>query len=151
MTNINISQGWTNMIDKVLIEKKLRKIKEFLNEIEPVKVDSLEEFKNNVMAKRFIERNIELCIEQMIDVCKHLVGGLDLKEPGSYGECFEIISSSGIISAKNFKIYESMAKFRNFIIHPYDDVDDSIVYEIFKNHLVDFISFIDEIRNYLNK
>ena len=44
-----------------------------------------------------------------------------------------------------------MAKFRNFIIRSYDDVDDSIVYEIFKNHLVDFINFIDEIRNYLNK
>ncbi len=66
------------MIDKVLIEKKLRKIKEFLKEIKPVEINSLNEFKNNVIAKRFIERNIELCIEQMIDVCKHIVAGLDL-------------------------------------------------------------------------
>jgi len=138
------------MIDKVLIEKKLRKIKEFLNEIEPVKINSFEEFKNNVMAKRFIERNIELCIEQMIDVCKHIVAGLDLNEPGTYRECFEIISSNGIISKKNSNIYESMAKFRNLIIHSYDYVDDSVVYGIFKNRLTDFKTFIDEIRNYLN-
>lgn len=138
------------MIDKVLIEKKLRKIKEFLNEIEPVKINSFEEFKNNVMAKRFIERNIELCIEQMIDVCKHIVAGLDLNEPGTYRECFEIISSNGIISKKNSNIYESMAKFRNLIIHSYDYVDDSVVYVIFKNRLTDFKTFIDEIRNYLN-
>jgi len=138
------------MIDKVLIEKKLRKIKEFLNEIEPVKINSFEEFKNNVMAKRFIERNIELCIEQMIDVCKHIVAGLDLNEPGTYRECFEIISSNGIISKKNSNIYESMAKFRNLIIHSYDYVDDSVVYGIFKNRLTDFKTFIDEIRNYLD-
>jgi uncharacterized protein YutE (UPF0331/DUF86 family) len=49
------------MIDKVLIEKKLRKIYEFLNEIKPIGINSLNEFKNNVMAKRFIERNIENC------------------------------------------------------------------------------------------
>ena len=139
------------MIDKVLIEKKLRKIKEFLNEIKPIEINSLNEFKNNVMAKRFIERNIELCIEQMIDVCKHMVAGLDLKEPGSYGECFEIISSNGIISEKSYKIYESMAKFRNLIIHSYDDIDDSIVYGIFKNRLSDFTDFINEIRKYLDK
>ena len=30
------------MIDKVLIEKKLRKIKEFLNEIKPIEINSLE-------------------------------------------------------------------------------------------------------------
>lgn len=139
------------MIDKVLIERKLRKIKEFLNEIEPVNINSLEDFKNNVMAKRFVERNIELCIEQMIDVCKHIVGGLDLKEPGTYGECFEIISSNGIISEKGCKIYESMARFRNLIIHSYDYIDDSIVYEIFKNHLPDFTDFINEIRKYLDR
>lgn len=139
------------MIDKVLIEKKLRKIEEFLIEIKSAKIDSFEEFKNNIMIKRFIERNIELCIEQMIDICKHTVSGLDLKEPGSYSECFEVISSSGIVSKKNLKTYESMAKFRNLILHSYDYVDDSVVYGIFKNHLTDFTKFVDEIRNYISE
>jgi uncharacterized protein YutE (UPF0331/DUF86 family) len=48
------------MIDKILIEKKLRKIEEFLKEIESVKIKGYEEFKADIIKKRFIERNLEL-------------------------------------------------------------------------------------------
>jgi uncharacterized protein YutE (UPF0331/DUF86 family) len=74
------------MIDKILIEKKLRKIEEFLKEIESVNLESFEEFKADIVKKRFIERNLELSIEQMIDICKHFVSSLDLKEPETYSE-----------------------------------------------------------------
>jgi uncharacterized protein YutE (UPF0331/DUF86 family) len=79
------------MIDQPLIEKKLRKIEEFLKELKIVNIENYEEFKRNIVAKRFIERNLELAIEQMIDICKHLVSGLDLKEPETFAECFEIL------------------------------------------------------------
>jgi uncharacterized protein YutE (UPF0331/DUF86 family) len=72
------------MIDKHLIEKKLRKIEEFLKELKTVSVGSVEEFKKDIVVKRFIERNIELAIEQMVDICKHCISGLDLREPETY-------------------------------------------------------------------
>ncbi len=53
------------MIDKHLIEKKLRRIEGFLREIEgaetPVDFDS---FSSNIIFKRFVERNIELAVDQ---------------------------------------------------------------------------------------
>jgi len=58
------------MIDKILIERKLGNIEEFLKELDAAPVGSLEEFKSNVVARRFIERNIELAIEQMLDICQ---------------------------------------------------------------------------------
>ena len=139
------------MIDKILLERKLRKIEEFLKEIKSAEIGDFEEFKNNIIIKRFVERNLELAIEQMIDICKHLVSGLDLKEPETYAECFNIISDNNIISAKNSKNFESMARFRNLIIHSYDYVDDSVVYGIFKNHIKDFDIFAKEIRRYIKE
>jgi len=56
------------MIDKILIERKLKNIEEFLMELDAAPVGSLEEFTSNLMARRFIERNIELAIEQMLDI-----------------------------------------------------------------------------------
>ncbi len=50
------------MIDRPLIEKKLRKIEEFLKELAIVKIESVEEFKDNIVTKRFVERNPELAI-----------------------------------------------------------------------------------------
>jgi len=137
------------MIDKVLIEKKLRRIEEFLKEIESINLENLEEFKNDIVKKRFIERNLELSIEQMIDICKHFISALDLKEPETYSECIKILAKAGIISEESMPTFVSMVRFRNILIHAYDGIDDSITYGIYKKHLNDFREFITQIRNYL--
>jgi len=137
------------MIDKKLIEKKLRRIEDFLKELEIVKIDTIEDFKEDIVTKRFIERNIELAIEQMIDICKHFVSGLDLKEPETYTECLDILAKDRIILEENLDTYKSMVRFRNILIHAYEGVDDSITYGIYKKRLGDFRLFTKEIREYL--
>ena len=139
------------MIDRPLIEKKLRKIEEFLKELGIAKIESVEEFKGNIVTKRFIERNLELAIEQMIDICKHLVSALDLKEPETFAECFEILGKEGVIPTETVSMFQSMVRFRNLLIHVYDGVDDSITYGIYTRHLGDFKEFIKLIRDYLQK
>jgi uncharacterized protein YutE (UPF0331/DUF86 family) len=137
------------MIDKQLIEKKLRRIEDLLRELKSVDVGTIEEFKENFINRRFVERNIELAIEQMIDICKHFISALDLKEPETYSECFEILAKQSIILEQDIDTFKSMIKFRNILIHAYEGVDDSITYGIYKRRLDDFKTFIKEIRNYL--
>jgi uncharacterized protein YutE (UPF0331/DUF86 family) len=48
------------MIDGPLVEKKLRKIEDLLRELRTVSIESFDEFKENVVVKRFVERNVEL-------------------------------------------------------------------------------------------
>ena len=137
------------MIDKKLIEKKLRKIEEHLRELNAVKIGTVEEFAKNIVTKRFVERNIQLSIEQMVDICKHLVSVLDLSEPETYAECFELLAQARIITKKSADTFKTMVRFRNILIHAYEGVDDSITYGIYKRKLKDFRSFIDEMRRYL--
>lgn len=137
------------MIDKPLIEKKLRRIEDLLRELNVAKIATIEEFKVNIVVKRFIERNIELAVEQMIDICKHLVSGLDLKEPENYSDCLNSIAKEGIVSEQYLDTYKSMVRFRNLLIHAYEGVDDSITYNIYKQRLDDFRVFIKELRSYL--
>lgn len=137
------------MIDKPLIEKKLRRIEDLLRELNGVEIATIEEFKVNIVVKRFIERNIELAVEQMIDICKHLVSGLDLKEPENYSDCLNSIAKEGIVSEQYLDTYKSMVRFRNLLIHAYEGVDDSITYNIYKQRLDDFRAFIKELRSYL--
>ncbi len=138
------------MIDKYLTEKKLRRIESFLREIErEVAPLDYAAFSKNIVFKRFIERNIELAIEQMIGVCKHFVSGLDLQEPETYAQCFEALGESGVMSYDDVQIFQSMAGYRNMIIHGYDDIDDAITYGIYKNRLKDFRIFIHTIRKFI--
>ncbi|MBI4850136.1 MAG: DUF86 domain-containing protein [Nitrospirae bacterium] len=139
------------MIDKNLIEKKLRRIEDFLRELDAVQVASFDEFKADVIRKRFIERNIELSIEQMVDTCKHIVSALNLREPETYSECFEILKEGNVITEEVAGTYQSMVRFRNILIHAYEGVDDSITYGIYKTRLEDFRKFISSIREFLKE
>lgn len=137
------------MIDKQLVEKKLRKMEEFLRELKETDVQDMEEFKNNIIVKRFIERNLELAIEQMVDICRHFVTGMGLREPETYADCFSILSESRIIPETDVDTFKAMVRFRNILIHIYDTIDDSITYGIYKKHLQDFRTFISVIREFL--
>lgn len=137
------------MVDRLLVERKLRKIEAYLCEFQNIQVLTIEEFKRNVVTRRFIERQLELCVEQMIDICKHLVAGLDLPEPETYAGCFDILAAAGVVSEQYLTVFKSMARFRNLLIHSYDDVDDAVTYGIYKGRLGDFTAFTTAIRGYL--
>lgn len=139
------------MIDKPLVEKKLRKIEDFLREMGTISIESFDEFKENIVVKRFVERNLELSIEQMVDICKHFISELDLKEPETYSECFDILSRSEVLPKSTVDTFKAMVRFRNILIHAYNGIDDSITYGIYKRHLEDFKLFIKCIREYMQK
>ncbi len=139
------------MLDRDMIERKLGRMEDFLREIGEVQVGSLEEFKANTVIKRFIERNLELALEQMLNVCRHIVSTLDLKEPDTYAECYEIIAKAGVLPVGHVTTFQSMARYRNMLVHIYDAVDDSITYEILTTRLGDFRLFAQSIRKYLEQ
>jgi len=139
------------MIDKHLIERKLRRIEEFLRELRSVDPMDFKTFSNSIVLKRFVEKNIELAIEQMIDVCKHFISGLDLKEPETYAECFDILGQAAILPVESVGVFKSMSRYRNLLIHVYEGVDDTITYDIYKKRLDDFRMFVRFAREYINK
>jgi uncharacterized protein YutE (UPF0331/DUF86 family) len=140
------------MTDRHLVERKLRRIEEFLRELVTAEAPAdFNSFSKNVIFKRFVERNIELAIEQMIDICKHLISALDLQEPETYADCFDKLGQFGILPDKDAETFKSMARYRNLLIHGYDGVDDTITFGIYKKRLNDFRIFINAVQDHINK
>ncbi|MCG8377458.1 MAG: DUF86 domain-containing protein [Chlorobiales bacterium] len=139
------------MPDKAIVEKKLARIQEYLRELRQTSFENLKDYQNDVVRKRFVERNIELCIEAMVDICRHLISSLDLQEPETYADCFRILARGSVIPEDKQDIFAAMARFRNRLIHLYHDVDDAITYDIYRNRLSDFDDFAEVISAYLNR
>jgi len=138
------------MVNRELIERKLEKMVELLKELREVEINSFDKYSKNVVLKRFIERNLELLVEQMVSVCRHMAARLLDKIPESYSHCFELLAQKGVVPQEHLETYKKMARFRNLLVHLYDDVDDSIVYSIYKERLSDFELFIEDIRKFLS-
>lgn len=107
--------------------------------------DFISDFKNFDSAKY----NLQIAIEAMIDIGNHIISRKGLKTPKTYSDTFEILFNGNILPKKDVGTYKLMARFRNRIVHFYDEVNDKEVYQILQNSLDDFESFIRHINKIL--
>lgn len=75
---------------------------------------------------------------------KSLRGGFP-RVPTSYSDTFQVLEEEGLISKKQYKIMKKMTQFRNIIVHHYDKIDETIVVNILRQNLKDFLEYRDSI------
>ncbi|MGB0723062.1 MAG: type VII toxin-antitoxin system HepT family RNase toxin [Gammaproteobacteria bacterium] len=136
-------------IDRVLVERKLRGIETYLSELDRHRFASLEAFSSDVVLKRFAERNLELAIERMIDVCKHMVAAMSLPQPETYADCFKSLAAADVIPSDDADTFQKMARFRNLLVHGYETVEDSVTFDVLTEKTGDFRRFVDVVRDHL--
>ncbi|WP_422446107.1 type VII toxin-antitoxin system HepT family RNase toxin [Thermoanaerobacterium sp. DL9XJH110] len=136
-------------IDIKRVLDKIRVIEDSLSKLKTLAQLSLDEFISDFKYFDSAKYNLQTAIEAMIDIGNHIISRRGLGIPKTYADTFEILQKSGIIAKKDADIYKLMAKFRNRIVHFYDEVDDKEVYRVLQNNLGDFDSFIQQISKLL--
>jgi uncharacterized protein YutE (UPF0331/DUF86 family) len=95
--------------------------------------------------------SIQISIEAMVDIANHIIARKRYGIPETYTESFRILTENNIISNENFNKYSLMAKFRNRIVHAYNDVDLEEAYNIIDTDLNDFKVYTTEIVKYIHR
>ncbi|NYE58614.1 type VII toxin-antitoxin system HepT family RNase toxin [Carboxydothermus ferrireducens] len=137
-------------IDKKRVLDKIRVIENSLSKLKTLAQLPVNEFISDFKYFDSAKYNLQTAIEAMIDIGNHIISRRGLEVPRTYSDTFEILYKGGILTKKDADIYKLMAKFRNRIVHFYDEVDDIEVYRILQNNLGDFDSFIQQINKLLN-
>ncbi|MBT9141013.1 MAG: hypothetical protein DDT30_01599 [Dehalococcoidia bacterium] len=130
-------------IDK--IRNKLRVITACQDKLEQLKTYSEEEFLSDFRLTDSARHNLQISIEAMLDICNHLIARHSLEIPQSNAETFAVLCRHGFLNPKMQSTYSAMARFRNRIVHMYDDVNNREIYLIVQQHLKDYHRFIDDI------
>lgn len=89
--------------------------------------------------------NLQTAIEAMVDTCNHVISRTLHEIPTSNADSFRILCDNEVLSKSDKMTYIRMAKFRNRIVHMYDEVNNEEVYNIVTEHLGDFETFIKDI------
>ncbi|TDO94054.1 uncharacterized protein YutE (UPF0331/DUF86 family) [Halanaerobium saccharolyticum] len=122
------------------IKDNLKKLKE-LAELE--KKDFLSDFRNYDTAKY----NLQAAVEAMLDITAHIISREGYTSPNTSADSFRILADEGIIEEDMLLKFVKMTKFKNRIVHLYDQIDEEYIYRIINNHLSDIESFVDLIVN----
>lgn len=135
------------MTDAELIAKKLATIETCVHELRTLaKPDRLG---HDVREERFVEHTLQIAIQAALDTASHIVSDERLGEPRTNREIFALLERASLISADLSARLQSMAGFRNLLVHGYGEVDVRIVRDVVEHHLDDLVSFVAAMRRRL--
>ena len=127
-----------------VVESKLRFLEQVLADLESWPLGDPAQFARNSMLRRAVERALQLGIESMIDVTERILAAQRLAPADTAAQNFQRLQEIGLV--KDAGRYAEMVRFRNFIVHRYEQIEPEIVYSLAQNRLGRFREFIDEIR-----
>jgi uncharacterized protein YutE (UPF0331/DUF86 family) len=108
-----------------IVESKLRFLEQTLADLEGWSLGDSMEFARNSLLRRAVERALQLAVESMIDVAERILAAQHLVPEDTAAQSL---------------------RFRNFIVHRYEQIDPQIVYSLAKGKLSCFRDFVDEVR-----
>ena len=127
-----------------VIERKLRLLEQKLSEIKEWKITEYSDFKKSSLKINAVERALTVCVEIMIDVSERILAIKKLPPRNSSIENFQELEKIKVI--QSFDRYADMVRFRNFVVHRYENIDTQILFTIITKKINVFSAFVDEIR-----
>jgi len=116
-------------LDKAIITKKLSVMVESLKALEPIMTMPLKDYRQDVYKRKAAERLLQEVIEAAIDINTHIITSSGHTPPDDYYESFIKIGELGVIEIQFAEKLAPSAGLRNRLVHEYDDIQDSIVYD----------------------
>lgn len=120
-----------------LLDKYLLQLQRELKDVD------IEAFKNDWALQRMTERVLQVMLEVVVDITERIIASKGAGPAATAAEAIEKLVELRVI--KSAKLYTNMVKFRNIIVHQYEEIDPEIIFNIAKNELDSFRRFRDEI------
>ncbi|XCN72555.1 MAG: DUF86 domain-containing protein [Candidatus Electrothrix aestuarii] len=132
-----------------VITRKLEALEETLHELESLGKVTLDTLQSDWLVRRAVERDLQILVEVVIDVCHRLISGAGTAPASSAIEAVRKCVRLGVLSSE--EPFRQMVQFRNFIVHHYERVDPEILVGIMSKHLQEFRLFQKEVLRYVSK
>jgi uncharacterized protein YutE (UPF0331/DUF86 family) len=134
------------LVDSNVILKRVGRIRKCVATLETIRrTHSESKFMADEMVQAAAERNLQVAIQSVLDICNHAVADMKLEVPDEDKQAFQILASHKLIPKTLAGTLTTMTGMRNVLVHEYLEVDHARVYAIMKNNLDDFEKLIKAI------
>lgn len=137
------------MVDKSLALRKISELQTYLGQIREFAGITLQDYKSDWKTQRIVERTLQMIIEACVDLAHHIISDEGMRTPTSYADAFKVLAENRVIDSNLLVTMDRMAKFRNVVVHQYEEVDAEIVIAILRKRLPDLEQYISAVLTYL--
>ncbi|HEX9922401.1 MAG TPA: DUF86 domain-containing protein [Anaerolineae bacterium] len=134
------------MLNGIIIQK-LQTLDEVLTELRSLGNINAGQLTAEWRTQRAIERDLQVLVEVVIDVCQRLISLAGQTPATTGGDAVERCIRLGALS--DDEAYRQMVRFRNFIVHRYDRVEVTVLVDVVNHRLPDFERFKEDVLNYV--
>ncbi len=139
------------MIDRELVTRKITLILKDLSSLTDLSRLTAETYLANPINEVLAERYLERMIGRMIDINYHLITESGHPPPKDYHESFEMLGMVGILPGEFSREIAVSAGLRNRIVHDYDEIDPSKVYQALKSTVQQIPIYLDHVNRFVEK
>jgi len=133
------------------IGDKINELETYLEELESILPENLEEYKRSIEKRAACERYLEKIVEALIEL-GFLIAKRERFPLPEGNLIFELLLEKEIIQKELFIKMKNAKGMRNIIAHKYGEVDDEMVFESITQELIsDADSFLEILKKYLEK
>ncbi len=97
-----------------------------------------------------VERGLQLCAQNALDVATHLVASAG-HDAADYATAIDELGRMGVLPLEFAARFRGIAGFRNVLVHAYLDVDERRVHQLLNENLDDFSEFARYVQVYTGR
>ena len=132
--------------NQTLILEKIDTVMRCLSRVSEKTPATLHDFENDLDRQDIVILNLERAIQACVDIAAHIVAYSNLPVPSTMSDAFEKLASAQILSRKTADQMKKTIGLRNILVHEYQKIDWTILWQMITGHLDDFHSFVTEIQ-----
>jgi len=135
-------------VDATLVRRHLMALDAALGTLRRHAGHSVAELRANTEETWIVERGLQLCAQNSLDVATHLVAcaGHDVPD---YASAIDGLVPLGVLPSEFALRFRGVAGFRNVVVHGYLGVDPNILHALLNQRLDDFTLFAALVEKYL--
>jgi len=124
-------------VSPVVVADKVAQIRRMVDGIHSLPLDSLESF---VVDPRMVaagDSYLRRALEALLDLGRHILAKGFGRAPAEYGEIARQLGEVGILDVEQAARLGQMARYRNRMVHFYDEISDSELFTILSRDVAD--------------
>jgi uncharacterized protein YutE (UPF0331/DUF86 family) len=138
------------MIDKKLIEDRIKEIRKRRKLLEKYQEMDFEEFSSDLEIYELALRHLQVMIQAAMDIGKHIAAVKNFEAPEKASKIFTILSDNSVINNDLAEELNKAGGARNIIVHEYLGINLQKIYHHIQTDLSDFDQFVVEIDKFIS-
>ena len=137
-------------IDPAVVRRHVAALREALAGLRRHEGRSAQELRANVDLRWAIERGLQLCAQNALDIATHIAAASGLDTP-DYATAIDRLAELSVLSADFASRLRPIAGFRNVLVHGYLRVDPAVVERVLAEKLPELEEFARSVEAYLER